>query len=516
MIAGWTLDIAREQSFSATQLIDLARRSKAAGYDVLGLYLEHRYASPSAPWAAGPGCLTPRDVSEIRTALRASSGGSAIRLMPLLNTLGHMEGFIRASGGEWLAEGPSAGSLQMCPSRPECVAFARGLVTDALAAFDEEWIHVGGDETRLLGLCPLCAERAQKLGGPGELYADYFAGLCEWLLSQGRRPCLWGDMLLKHPEALERIPRQTLIFDWQYFQRPRESTAFFRTRGFDVVCCPSIQSYNSGWCYLDATQEIIDAHVEDARALGALGVFITTWEFSYFSQLEGLIPLILAAGERIAHATGWRDALLKSSDEQYVRAAELLGNELPRAATFLRRGTWRQLRDALVIRQNPFHLWRKWREEACGPAGDVVIRIADEVRAIPVTGPLGTSLHFSALLHRAAVEWVRAVERAATYFSARSGEMAVREIEQSRAILEQLRPGLLAAAAAGGSTADLARLDRLQEKCTAAAQRIAALDPSSAYWPSFSSIAHDGYIRGDQAGWRSGDPYEPPRSDVGE
>ncbi|RMF75595.1 MAG: hypothetical protein D6744_13225, partial [Planctomycetota bacterium] len=124
------IDIAREQSPSETWLADLLRRTADAGFQALGLYLEHRYAYPSAPWAAAPGCVTPDMIARLRPIARSAG----VRMIPFLNTLGHMEGFIRTRGGEWLAEGRALYSAQICPSRQDCVRFARGLVSDALDA----------------------------------------------------------------------------------------------------------------------------------------------------------------------------------------------------------------------------------------------------------------------------------------------------------------------------------------------------------------------------------------------
>ena len=113
---GWMYDIAREQAPSEDRLREILGRSKAAGYTAVGLYLEHRFAYPSAPWAAGPGCLTP----DVVRRLRAEAVSTGLRVVPFLNTLGHMEGFIRSEGGQWLAEAPGGETLQTCPSRPEC------------------------------------------------------------------------------------------------------------------------------------------------------------------------------------------------------------------------------------------------------------------------------------------------------------------------------------------------------------------------------------------------------------
>ena len=526
---GWMYDLAREQSPREDMLQDMLARSAAAGYNAVGLYLEHRFAYASAPFAAGPGCLTPAVVRRLDATFRQRG----LRLIPFLNTLGHMEGFIRAEGGQWLAEGPAGpGGAQICATRPECARFAQDLVADALEAFDDEWVHLGGDETRQLGQCPRCAARVARVGTAG-LYADYFGRLCRWVLERGRRPCLWGDMLIEHPGALDAIPRQTVIFDWHYESRPRETTRMFRRRGFDVVCCPAVRSFDAAWCFLAQTQQNIDEHAEDARKLGALGVLVTSWEFSFFSHCADVLPVILAAGRRLsseprplcseprpsesgspaplcseprpsesgspAPRAGWSAALAAEGGQAYARAAEIVGNRIPAVSPFLRPGTWRQLRDRFVIRQNPFHLWQDWRDEACGTVGDEILRLCDQAQR---ELPSGNPLHFAIELHRVAVEWVRLVERAYQEYAAGQTAACVTELERGDALLERLRPGLEQAAATGGSTADLARLDRLHEKLERVCQRLRGLAATS-FRPAFQTLVHDDYVPGDQAAWRT-------------
>jgi len=504
---GWSYDIAREQSPREDELREMLRRSAAAGYNAIGLYLEHRFAYRSAPWAVGPGCLTP---DAVRRLLKAAGGAgpfgpsgtaaSPMRVIPFLNTLGHVEGFIRSQGGQWLAEGRAVfGGEQMCATRPECVAFVRDLIADALDAFDDEWVHLGGDETRQLGQCPECAARVAQVGKAG-LYAEHFAPLCRLVLERGRRPCLWGDMLLQHPEALAAIPRETVIFDWHYFSRPRDSTRMFREHGFDVVCCPSVQTYNSGWCFLGESLRNIDEHAEDARAAGALGVLVTTWEFSFFTQYPTTLPLIYAAGRRLAGGTDWPSAIAAAGGPGYARAAEVLGDQIPAAAPFLRPGTWRQFRDHLVIRQNPFQLWLAWRAEACGAAGDAILRLCDEAeKHLPPDSPL----RFAVELHRVGVEWVRLAEQAYQAYAAGHLGDCVNLLDRGAQALNRLRYGLERAAARGGSAADVRRLELLMGKIKGASQRVRALGEHGAYRPAFETLTHDAYVSGDQAAWRT-------------
>ena len=492
---GWMYDIAREQAPPEDLLREILRRSKEAGYTAVGLYLEHRFAYPSALWAAAPGSLTPDGVRR----LCAEVAPTGLRVIPFLNTLGHMEGFIRSEGGQWLGEAPRRGPLQICPSRPECAEFAWNLVSDAMDAFDDEWVHLGGDETYQLGACPRCAERVRSIGKAG-LYGEYYGKMCRRVLDRGRRPCLWGDMLAGYPEALDGIPRQTVIFDWHYEGPPAKTTRMFRERGFDVICCPALRTYDSGWCFLDESRRVIDSHAEDARRLGALGVWVCTWEFFGFSSFASVLPLILAAGRRLSSGEDWTAAAETEGGSGYARAAEILGNSLPAASRFLAPGTWRSLRGGLALGGNPFSLWREWRAEACGAPGDAILRACDEADGLL---PNDSPMRFPVELHRVAVEWVRLAEEAYGLYTAGDPEGCAQALESGPTLLHRLRPGLERIGGEGGSIADLGRLDHLIGTVDAVCARLRKLPAGASWRPAFETLTHEAFVPGDQGAWRT-------------
>ncbi|MBK9129397.1 MAG: family 20 glycosylhydrolase [Phycisphaerales bacterium] len=490
---GWMYDLAREQSPSEERLDEIFTRSREVGYHAVALYLEHRFAYPSAPWAAGPACLTP----EVARRLIARHKARGLRIIPFLNTLGHMEGFIRAEGGQWLRESDTTwGSEQTCATRPECREFAWGLVSDALSVFDDEWVHLGGDEARQLGECPACAARLAEIGKAG-LFGQYYGEMCRRVLAAGRRPGLWSDMVLLFPEALDHLPRETLLFDWQYDHRPRDTTRRLRAAGFDVICCPAVHTYDSVWCHLDLTRTNIDEHAEDAAAEGALGVLVTTWENHHFTSYAASIPLVYAAGRRLSRREDWIRALLATAGPAYTYAAEILGNGIPSVSDFLRPGRWRRLRDALVLRLNPFRLWVVWRDEATGRVGDRILALCGEVDAAL---PSGHPLRFPSELHRVGVLWVRAVEDAYRAYVDRDLEACSEQLAVAARILARLRPGLQAAAEWGGSHVDLERLNAGLAFVETVRTRVRTLPPG-AYRPAFQTLVNDRYLRTDQAGW---------------
>lgn len=308
----WTYDLAREQAPTLEHLRSLAELTLASGYNALGLYMEHRFAYPSTPWAHGAGVVTPEMVRALQDEF------SELQLIPFVNLLGHMEGFLYTEKGRGMAEERFKG-LQACPSNPDTVELANNILNDTLEIFRSEIVHIGGDETAQLGICARCSavggkapmrdgtssidEVADTIRSGGQtadqkarLYARHFAPLARRVLEAGRRPAIWGDMLLEHPKAALAMPRETLVFDWQYFHGPETSSRRLMGHGFEVVCCPTLQTYNAAWLHVDQSEMNVREHVQAARELEAYGVCVTTWENALLGSYEALLPAIQGCG----------------------------------------------------------------------------------------------------------------------------------------------------------------------------------------------------------------------------
>src|SRR5687767_11547643 len=297
MLRMWTYDIACEQAPTLDHLRIFCRVTEEAGFDAIGLYLEHRFAYPSAPWAYGEDCVTPEMVRKLQDEF------PKIQIVPFINLLGHMEGFIYTEYGKRFREEMFQG-LQACPSKPEFVAFCESLVDDVLECFSSELIHIGGDETWQLGSCDECKATVEASSGDGkaELYGKHFGPLAERVQKAGRRPAIWGDMFKDHPSALDYIPKETLIFDWQYRKGVRETAIQFLEKGFEVVACPALHTYNATWLHIPESERNVKEHASDASELGLHGVCVTTWECGLFGSYDTLIPALKACGKILSGA----------------------------------------------------------------------------------------------------------------------------------------------------------------------------------------------------------------------
>ena len=141
-----------------------------------------------------------------------------------------------------------------------------------------EYFHLGCDEAYNFEVTP---ENYTVL-------TDYLNGISDELKEKGRRPIVWGDMLIaKHDWTtgnrytvncesaeleqliLSDLDRNIVIADWQYIVResPVETALVFKEAGFDTIICP--------W---DRTcGDSVTPCVATAKEYELFGVMHTTW-----------------------------------------------------------------------------------------------------------------------------------------------------------------------------------------------------------------------------------------------
>lgn len=479
----WTLDLAREQAPSFDHLVEYARVSLEAGYDGIGLYLEHRFAYPSAPWAAGDGALTPAMARRLRSEF------PSLHVVPFLNLLGHVEGFLKCVEGASFAEEPGRG-MQGCPSNPDFARFCEGLLKDALAAFDSEIVHLGGDETDQLGRCPRC-----KGSSPAELYAGHLAPLVERTVRAGRRPAIWGDMLLAHPEAAAGLPKETLVFDWQYFGGLRESAPKLTDAGFEVVGCPTLHVYDAAWMHLDESERNVREVSRDAIDLGLAGTCLTTWECGLFGAYDTLLPAV-AWARRAMDDPGGAPPL----SAEYGEWGRLMGQALNRlGGVFGFDGHRSRLKCRLLLYGDPFLAWRHHAYQLVGPDGDAALDLCERaLAAAPGEAEKGV-----ALFVRGAVEFVRLADRAARHWEACQAEQAVAALAPTRYLFDTLEAvAHRTHERTGGSQADAARCRTAKEAVERVIRRIREHGQGElGYRPTFQALTDPRFCAHDQACW---------------
>lgn len=525
----WTYDLAREQHADLGVLRTLCEMSIRGGYTHLGLYLEHRYAFRCAPFAHGVGCLT----AEMARALQDEFRGR-LTIVPFLNLLGHFEGFLYTEEGKSFAAERFAG-LQADGANPGFKAICEAMVDEALEVFESDLIHLGGDETAQLGkgkhsapwIEAFQAEHPDR-DAKAALYAEHLRPLCQRVAQAGRTPAIWGDMLFEHPEALQDLPKETLLFDWQYFRSPLATSGKLKDAGFRVVACPAVHTYNAPWCHLPQTERNIrDAHAA-ATALDLEGVCITTWECGLMGSYETLLPLLEAAGGILqgpaapaadtlgpdagqggAEATsayaaeqeapGLLSGYLKKG-EAHEEWARLMGIEVQKIGrSFAFGGIRSSLKCRLLLYRNPFLLWMHHAEEYLGEVGDAALSLAEQAL---VFAP-DASYRGPAQLLKGAVEFVRQSEKARLAYASGSVGEALTALSPCRQVFEDLeRFARSNHVRFGGSLADLERCKAAREHVELVIRRVKQYgDGNLGYLPAWEILTHPKFMPHDQGSW---------------
>ena len=209
--------------------------------------------------------------------------GLGIDVIPLQQCFGHVEYILRHDRYSDLKEDRKEIS-QLCPLKEEgdSLLFA-DLFADMAEMHRSDYIHIGGDETYLLGHCPACSLKAAT-EGKSKLFVDYMKMMCDIVISLGKKPVMWADILLKYPEAASEMPEETIFIDWNYGWKTNYfgNIAALQEQGLEFWGSPSIRSHPDNY-YVTCWEKHLNNQrdfIPYSREAGYTGIIMTSWSTS--------------------------------------------------------------------------------------------------------------------------------------------------------------------------------------------------------------------------------------------
>jgi hypothetical protein len=317
MIRAFQWDIGRQVERLDWLLAQLPRYADW-GYSELYLHLEDAVEFPSLPGVARRDAYSRSDLGR----LVGEAARVGIGVVPIVNLLGHTQYLVkvpalrdlnelRAPDGSPLAQG------QICPLHPRMLEVAEALIGDMAPFCTAGKVHVGLDESFLLGRCPLCAAEVAEVG-LGAHFARHVGRLNGVANARGLRLGLWADMLALLPGAIRHLPPGVIAYDWYYYpfgRLPRLELRNFaeydlapalRARGIEYWGCPMNGSFRHE--PLPVFGERL-ANIRDwwrrCRQVAAGGLLVTSWEPNRLAM--GMTTVVDAAAASLWLDTGVDD-----------------------------------------------------------------------------------------------------------------------------------------------------------------------------------------------------------------
>ena len=242
-VKGFHIDL-RIQVMTPEALKDFAKQLSEFGMNTLVMEWEGTYPFEKHPTISNKYSYSREEVEDFI----AYCEGLGIKVVPLQQSLGHVEYILRNSRYSELKEDRKDIS-QLCPMESEASkALFTDLFADLAKTHNSDYVHIGGDETYLLGHCPKCQKKVEE-SSKSKLFVDHMKMISEIVIGLGKKPVMWADIILKHPEAAAELPQETIFVDWNYGWKINHfgDVPGLQEKGFTFWGSPVIRSHPDNW-----------------------------------------------------------------------------------------------------------------------------------------------------------------------------------------------------------------------------------------------------------------------------
>ena len=246
----------------------------------LQLYIEHTFAFREfADSIDRTGYLTAEEIRELDNYCNENF----IEFIPSIATFGHLYELLQKDRYKHLREIEDFEESEFFwenrqlhhtidPTEEESFELIKSLIDQYMVNFLSDKFNICGDETFDL------KSGRHKDEDTGKLYMDFVTKLIKYLQSKGKTVMMWADIILNHPEQIDKLPQGVQLLNWNYSAEPDEETfKAIQRSGRPQIVCPSTVS----WCRLceDHKTEIVNISkmAEYGFRYGAEGVLNTNW-----------------------------------------------------------------------------------------------------------------------------------------------------------------------------------------------------------------------------------------------
>ena len=244
----------------------------------LQLYVEYSFEfEETKSITEKTGCITADEIKEIGSYAKENF----IEFIPSIATFGHMYDILEQEQYKHLRLLKDYDKKvniwrerllhhTIDPRMEESFEFIKSLIDQYYPLFESDLFNICGDETFDLKQC--CGD------DEGKFYADFICRLIEYLHQKGKKTMMWSDIILTHPEEIEKISDDVYFLTWDYAADVNENNiAKLGELGRKQIVCPGTSSWRRFCENVDNAEENIVRMIDYGKKYGAEGVLNTNW-----------------------------------------------------------------------------------------------------------------------------------------------------------------------------------------------------------------------------------------------
>ncbi len=206
-----------------------------------------------------------------------------IEFVPSLSTFGHLYELLEKDRYKHLREAVRYDNRCMWtarmehhtidPTQPESFELITSLIDQYMPLFKHtNRFNICCDETFDL-------ENGRHKGeDTGRLYIDFVCKLINYVKSKGKTAMMWGDILLKYPQTIDKLPQDVQLLNWWYWDiSDKNRFEVFKNSARTHIVCPGTSTWSRFCEGTSVSVSNICKMTEYAHEYGADGILNTNW-----------------------------------------------------------------------------------------------------------------------------------------------------------------------------------------------------------------------------------------------
>ena len=199
-----------------------------------------------------------------------------IDVIPCLELYGHLHDLFRVEKYSDLSDVPHG--TEFDPRNPKVMPLLADWVNQYVQLFPSPFVHIGFDETFQI---EIAAKGSSGTAAPAKLFLEQLQRVRDLFQQHGKTVMAWGDIMVKYPEIVSKLPPGLIAVAWEYDPGPAEHYQHWlgplAANHVPHMIATGVTSWNSVTPDFIRSFDNIDTFLAAGRKSGAAGLMNTIW-----------------------------------------------------------------------------------------------------------------------------------------------------------------------------------------------------------------------------------------------